>query len=272
MRILLTNDDGITSPGLWAAARGAARVGHLTVIGTTSDWSACGAAVMLKAGTRLKKYETVPTELNGLDHVEAYSIEAPPGAAVIAGLMSGLFEPFDLVISGVNQGLNVGLDLSHSGTLGAGIAAFGRGKNAFAVSIDRGYPQHWDTATDVVERLARWYEGRTGDPLLLNLNVPNRPASQIQGVSNVHPVNWGNLDRSTLRVESDPLGGWTVRGWIDRSRPYPDESNTDSGAVAEGKIAVMKITPVWGAPVAASEETDGLLAAFTTEPAQPSLI
>src|SRR4051795_1643179 len=80
VRILLTNDDGITSDGLWAAARGLARVGHLTVIGTVDDWSSGSASTRMTVGARLARFDAVPDDLG--PNVEAYSIEASPGGAI----------------------------------------------------------------------------------------------------------------------------------------------------------------------------------------------
>src|SRR6185437_4153415 len=118
--MLLTNDDGITSDGLWAAARGLARVGDLTVIGTMDDWSGGSASIRLNAGwgggARLLPFTDTPSDLPA--NVQAYSIDAAPGGAILAGLMCDLFDSFDLVASGANYGNNVGSDLVHSGTLG----------------------------------------------------------------------------------------------------------------------------------------------------------
>ena len=262
MRILLTNDDGIASDGLWAAARGLARVGRVTIIGTTADWSGCGAAIQLAAGTSLVPYREVPGDL-GAD-VEAFAIDAAPGAAILAGIMSGLFEPFDLVVSGVNLGINVGSDLSHSGTVGAAITGHGRGLNAFAISVDRGAPrgepQRWDGASDVAERLARWFGRRQGPPLLLNVNVPNLPLAQMRGASLVSPTTWGNLDRSAMWVREDPAGGWILGVRIDRTRPYPTDPATDSGAVMAGRIALTAVRPVGGAGIEEAAELGDLLA------------
>ena len=177
MRILLTNDDGVASDGLWAVARGLARVGHLTVIGTVEDWSGGSASVRIALDARLFPYEDVPDGLGS--NVEAYAIDAAPGGAILVGLMSDLFEPFDLVVSGANYGVNVGSDLAHSGTLGAAVTAYQRGLSAFAISAERGTrrgePQRWDGVSDVSERIARWLGAWSGAPVLLNVNVPNRP-------------------------------------------------------------------------------------------------
>ena len=156
-RILLTNDDGITSDGLWAAARGLARIGHLTIIGTADDWSGGSASIRLSYGAKLARFHGVPADLAA--KVEAYSLEAAPGGAILTGLMTDLFEPFDLVASGANYGVNVGADLVHSGTLGAAVTGYQRGLTAFAISAERGAPsgepQRWDVIADVSERIGR---------------------------------------------------------------------------------------------------------------------
>ena len=200
MRILLTNDDGIRSDGLWAAARGLARAGDLTVIGTADDWSNGSASIRHVVGSRLARYDEVPDDLPST--VEAYSIEASPGGAVLAGVMTDLFEPFDLVVSGANYGINVGGDLLYSGTFGAAVIGYTRGVTSFAISsergVNRGEEQRWDGVADVSERVAGWLLKRQGGPILLNVNVPNRRFAEMDGARIVKPVHWANLDRAKL--------------------------------------------------------------------------
>ncbi|MCC6175938.1 MAG: hypothetical protein IT305_11585 [Chloroflexi bacterium] len=250
MHILLTNDDGITSDGLWAAARGLARVGRVTVLGTCDDWSGAGAAIRISREARLRPYPDVPADLR--PNVDAYAIDAAPGGAILVGLMTGLFGTFDLVASGANYGINVGTDIVHSGTVGAAASGFQRGLNAFAISADRGAPrgepQQWGGVSDVSERVARWLLDRTGPPVLLNVNVPNRPFAAMAGVSVVAPVAWGNLDRSQFIATPHAEGGWTVTTAIDRLQGYPDDPSTDSGAVMAGRIAVTSLLPTGGTP------------------------
>src|SRR4051812_30208520 len=147
---------------------------------------------------RLARYADVPDGIG--PGVEAYSIEAAPGGAILAGLMSDLFEPFDLVASGANYGINVGGDLVYSGTLGAAATGYQRGLPAFAISaergVNRGQPQRWEIVADVAERLARWMGGRRGSPLLLNVNVPNLALADTAGARLVRPGRWANLDRA----------------------------------------------------------------------------
>lgn len=273
VRILLTNDDGITSDGLWAAARGLARVGTLTVIGTAEDWSGGSASIRLTIGARLTRFDDVPADL--APDVRAYAIDAAPGGAIIAGLMTDLFEPFDLVASGANYGINIGTDLVHSGTLGAAITAYQRGLSAFAISADRGAPrsepQHWDGVSDVAERVARWMLERDGPPLLLNVNVPNRPLAAMAGASLVPPVRWGNLDRARLVARADGEGAWRLTASIDRQQAYPADPATDSGAVMAGAIAITPVFPTGGIDLPSPASLDDLLAAFASG-AAPSII
>lgn len=249
MRILLTNDDGITSDGLWAAARGLARVGHLTVIGTVDDWSGGSASIRMTVGARLARFPEIPTDL-GLG-VEAYSFEAAPGGAILAGLMSGLFEPFDLVASGANYGINVGGDLVYSGTLGAAATGFQRGLPAFAVSaergVNRGQPQRWEIVSDVAERVARWYANRKGPPVLLNLNVPNRPFAEVEGARLVRPGRWANLDRAKYHPRSEADGSWQITATVDEMTIPPDDPEIDVGSVMAGWVAISHVVPTgWG--------------------------
>jgi 5'-nucleotidase len=270
----LTNDDGIASDGLWAAARGLVRVGRLIIIGTTDDWSGGSASIRLTMGARLTRFGEMPDGPG--PNVEAYSIDAAPGGAILAGMMTGLFEPFDLVVSGANYGINVGGDLVHSGTLGAAVTGFQRGVSAFAISADRGanygQPQRWDGVADVSERVARWLLARRGAPLLLNVNVPNRPFAEMTGVRLVRPVSWSNIDRARLLARPDPGGGWRVWASIDRVVPYPDDPETDSGAVMAGQIAISRVLPTGWASEPIPDDLDELLAALAPGSTVPSII
>lgn len=265
MRILLTNDDGIASDGLWAAARGLARVGHLTVIGTKDDWSGGSASIRLGMNCTLHRFLDVPSGLG--ENVEAYAVGAAPGGAILAGLMSGLFEPFDLVASGSNYGINVGSDLAYSGTVGAAVVGFQRGISAFAISADRGAPrgeeQRWNGVSDVAERVARWLATRSGDPVLLNVNVPNRPFPEMQGAAFVPPAAWGNLDRAFLRATPTEEGGWYLSAAIDRKQGYPTDPDFDAGTVMAGKIAVTQVVPTGWPAQPPLNDVDDLLAALS---------
>ncbi|MGE3908638.1 MAG: 5'/3'-nucleotidase SurE [Chloroflexota bacterium] len=274
MRILLTNDDGITSDGLWAAARGLARIGHLTVIGTAEDWSGGSASIRLSYGARLARFSDIPPDLG--PNVEAYSLEAAPGGAILTGLMTGLFAPFDLVASGANYGINVGADLVHSGTLGAAVTGYQRGHTAFAISAERGVargePQRWDVISDVSERVGRWLLDRTGPPILLNVNVPNRPFAELLGARIVKPVTWGNLDRARLDARPEGEDAWRITASIIREVPYPSDPETDSGAVMGGYVAISHVAPTGWAHEPAPHDLGQLVQSLTPVSDRASII
>jgi 5'-nucleotidase len=272
VRILLTNDDGITSDGLWAAARGLARVGHLTVIGTVDDWSSGSASTRMTVGARLARFDAVPDDLG--PNVEAYSIEASPGGAILVGLMGDLFEPFDLVASGANYGVNVGGDLVYSGTLGAAATGFQRGVTAFGVSAARsgqGEPQRWDQIADVSERIAAWMLGRTGPPILLNVNVPHRAFAELEGARLVPPGRWANLDRGRFTADPEADGSWRIAMSVDPSVTFPDGLDTDAGAVRAGWIAVSQVVPT-GFTLQPAHDLGGLVDALAPGSPAPSII
>jgi 5'-nucleotidase len=274
VRILLTNDDGIRSDGLWAAARGLARAGDLTVIGTADDWSNGSASIRHMIGSRISKFEEVPDDLR--DGVEAYSIEASPGGAVLAGVMTGLFERFDLVVSGANYGINIGGDLLYSGTFGAALIGYQRGYTSFAISsergVTRGEEQRWDGVADVAERIAAWMLKRQGDPILLNVNVPNRRFAEMDGARVVRPVSWANLDRANLGVESDGEGGWRITANFSRLVPSTDDPDTDFAAIFAGQIAVSHLVPIGRPGLPPPADIDDLLAALAPDRPVASII
>ncbi len=274
MRILLTNDDGIRSDGLWAAARGLARAGDLTVIGTADDWSNGSASIRHLIGSRLARFDEVPDDLAA--SIEAYSIEASPGGAVLAGVMTGLFEPFDLVVSGANYGINIGGDLIFSGTFGAALIAYQRGVTSFAISsergVNRGEEQRWDGVADVAERIAGWILRRQGEPILLNVNVPNRRFAETRGARVVRPVNWANLDRATLAADPESDGSWLISASFGRLLPSTDDSDTDFAAVYAGQIAVSHLVPIGQPSAPPPADIDDLLAALAPDRPVASII
>jgi 5'-nucleotidase len=274
VRILLTNDDGITSDGLWAAARGLARVGQLTVIGTTDDWSNGGASIRHVVGSRIGRYGDVPADLP--PDVQAYAIEASPGGAVVAGLLTGLFEPFDLVVSGANYGINVGGDLLYSGTFGAALVGFQRGVTSFAISsergVNRGEEQRWDGIADVAERIAAWLLRRRGSPLLLNVNVPNRSFADTTGARITRPVRWANLDRAKLRAEPDSDGSWRIAADFVGKLPDADDLGTDFGAVFAGAISITPLVPIGQPSEPPPADLDDLVAALAPDGSVASII
>ncbi|MCB0228385.1 MAG: 5'/3'-nucleotidase SurE, partial [Anaerolineae bacterium] len=173
MNILLTNDDGITAPGLWAAARALAPLGSVLVVAPSTNWSGYGAALPPASELGFAPF-TVSNDLQ--ERVTAFSVDGTPAACAQVGLSGALsMQSIDLVVSGINAGLNVGRDVFYSGTVGAAITARLMGKPAIAVSLDNGSNgvRHFETAAACLADALLEFAGRLlADPAVINLNVP----------------------------------------------------------------------------------------------------
>ena len=189
MRILVTNDDGVSAPGLAALTRALAawtdRAGddpahEIIVVAPSSNYSGAGAAVGSVTDSTTIPYQRAYVE--GAEAVEAYGLDASPALSVIAGALGAVGPKPDLVLSGINHGVNVGRSVLHSGTVGAALTASQLGISALAVSLRVGDgPDPWESAADLAVALI---------PLLvaapvrtvLNLNVPHLPLAEIRGL------------------------------------------------------------------------------------------
>ena len=113
MRILVTNDDGVHSEGLWSLAAALAEIGRVSVVAPDRDMSGIGTAITL---TNVVRARSVESPISGID---ATSVQGTPADCAILALESLYDERFDLVASGINHGANLGLDVLSSGTVGA---------------------------------------------------------------------------------------------------------------------------------------------------------
>ncbi len=169
MRILLTNDDGIDAEGIAHLLAFAKKFGEVTVVAPLVQQSGKSQAIELH-----KPYQVKKVELEGA--VAAYSVDSTPADCVRFALL-GLKEKFDLVISGINRGYNVGEDIAYSGTVGAVYEAARQGHRAIAMSADyngfEGAIAHIDEAYDFIvehDLLSR--------AAILNVNFPR----EVKGI------------------------------------------------------------------------------------------
>lgn len=180
-RVLVTNDDGIDSPGLHALA-GAAHEAGLEVIVAAPAEQSSGASAALTAVRRDGRTVVERRELPGLDGVQAWAVHAQPGH-IVAAALNGWFDPRpDLVLSGINHGANVGRAVLHSGTVGAALTAKISGTRALAVSLDVPLQptgeRHWGTAAGLVAPVLELLLDAPA-ATVLSLNVPDRPTAEL---------------------------------------------------------------------------------------------
>lgn len=172
MRILVSNDDGYFSPGIEALARVASELGEVTVVAPERDRSGASNSLTLDRPLSVRR------AANGFLYVNG-----TPTDCVHVAVTGFLEQRPDLVISGINDGANMGDDTIYSGTVAAAMEGFLLGIPAIAFSLaQKGYG-HLDTASAIAGDLLRKLAPRlTGQPMLLNINIPSVEAAAVQGV------------------------------------------------------------------------------------------
>jgi len=184
MRILITNDDGVFAPGIAALARGLKLAfggeHELVVVAPLTDHSGAGAAVGPVYERESIPYERV--DIPGLADVPTYGIDGSPALSVILACIEGFGPRPDLIVSGINHGINAGRSALHSGTVGAALTGAQFGIRGLAVSIAWATePNFWTTAVDlacgIIPGLAE-----TEPATVLNLNVPAVATVDLKGL------------------------------------------------------------------------------------------
>ena len=190
MRILVTNDDGIDGPGLHHLARAMTTHGDVVVVAPDREFSGAGAAI---GAIWDFQPHVVRGEIDGVP--EAWAVNGPPALAVMYARLGAFGGPFDLVVSGINPGANVGRSIYHSGTVGACLS--GRNGGWSGVAVSQASPgwgiegqaihdvlanQRWHVAAEVA---STFVGGLLADPphdvVIANINVPNVELDEIEG-------------------------------------------------------------------------------------------
>jgi 5'-nucleotidase len=184
VRVLVTNDDGIFAPGLAAITRAlaawAADEHEIVVVAPLANHSGASAAVGTVYEREAISYRRVAVP--GATGVCAFGVDAPPALAVLVGTLGGFGPRPDVIVSGVNLGVNVGRSVLHSGTVGATLAGAQLGVRGLAVSLRSGFPpEQWSTATTLALGIL---PALCAAPprTVLNLNVPAVPLETLRGV------------------------------------------------------------------------------------------
>jgi len=251
--ILVTNDDGIDAPGIRALAAGLEAVGNVTVVAPADNQSASGRAMSTEVGVR--------------DHDLGYAVEGTPSDCVVAGLEA--LGPYpDLVVSGVNEGGNLGMYvLGRSGTVSAAVEAAFFGVPAIAVSMymredqfgEPTEPADYERAVDATTHLAREAVDagvfETAD--YLNVNAPHPGADATGEMVVTRPSHAYDM---TAEQNGDTVALHDRMWDAMAAGEIPDPEGTDRRAVLDGHVSVSPLT----APHSTErhEALDGLAAEF----------
>ncbi len=233
MQILLTNDDGIYAPGLAALERALQRLGKVCVVAPATEQSGVGHSITYLTPLLIK-------DVFIHDEHWGWAVEGSPADCVKIGISELSPQTPDLIVSGINGGLNAGINVLYSGTVAASIEGAFFGITSVAVSLEFGenapFEEAADVAVDVIERvLAQKKEG----PELLNLNIPIAALEKNPPEVCVVPMDmkqhWEKFER-----RSDPSG--RPYYWLTgRPVPQDEEGLTDLSAIARGCVALTPL-------------------------------
>jgi len=269
-RILVTNDDGIDSPGLRYLARAAAREGHDVVVAAPVTESSGSSAAM----TAIEEHGKIilhKRELTGARHIPAYAVAASPAYIVLLALREAFGEAPTMVLSGINRGANAGSAVVHSGTVGATLTASYAGLHGLAVSLDVLSPRvassrsggaamdvisevddekrHWSSAAELAVRLIPTLQHTSGGTVF-NLNVPDLHLDGIRGLRRASLAQFGQVQMSIAEA-----GEGFVRTAVQAADDLL-EPQTDLAALAEHFAVVTPLrAPVEAADVRFNLET-----------------
>ena len=228
MKILVTNDDGIASPGLHALAEALRALGEVWIVAPDRERNAVGHALTLHKPIRITRVDR-----------RVFSINGTPTDCVNLALKRLVRGSPALVVSGINRGLNLGDDVTYSGTVSAALEGTIMGVPSIAVSQEGHHKFRFKVAADYARRIASTVL-RYGLPeeTLLNVNVPDRPRALIAGVR-ITSLSRRRFDDPIIE-KVDPHGRKYY--WIAGTRVTWDRrKDSDHEAVRRGMVS---ITPV----------------------------
>lgn len=227
MKILISNDDGYLAPGIVALADALRPHADITVVAPDSNRSGASNALTLDRPLSVSRAD------NGF-----YFVNGTPSDCVHIALTALMKEAPDLVVSGINQGQNMGDDTLYSGTVAAATEAYLFGIPAIAFSqVDKGWGKLADAAKVAAEMVLRGFPN-LAKPYLLNVNIPNLDYAAIEGV---RAARLGKRHASEPVIQShDPSG--RVIYWIGPVGAVKDTSEgTDFDTTAKGFVSVTPL-------------------------------
>jgi 5'-nucleotidase len=227
MRILLSNDDGYFAPGLEHLAAALAQHAEITVVAPERDRSGASNSLTLDRPLLVRRASNGFLFVNG----------TPTDCVHLA--VTGLLDHLpDMVISGINDGANMGDDTIYSGTVAAATEGFLLGIPSIAISLTSRDARHFDTAARIAVDLVRLNRQRRSKVWLLNVNVPDVPHAELTGIA---VTRLGRRHKAEDVVRTENPRGETVY-WVGAAGAAADAGEgTDFHAVGARKVSVTPL-------------------------------
>jgi 5'-nucleotidase len=228
MRILLSNDDGYFAPGITVLAEALGNLAQVTVVAPERDRSGASNSLTLDRPLSVRKSANGFTFVNG----------TPTDCVHLA--VTGLFEGLpDMVVSGINLGANMGDDTIYSGTVAAATEGYLLGIPSLAISLAGKTGRHFDTAARVARELVERFQRQpAGEPVLLNVNVPDLPYSELKGFE---VTRLGKRHKAEPTIRTTNPRDETVY-WVGAAGSAQDAGpGTDFHAVAAQRVSLTPL-------------------------------
>ncbi|MBQ7343190.1 MAG: 5'/3'-nucleotidase SurE [Clostridia bacterium] len=223
MRILITNDDGIWAPGIRMLAEWARTIGEVTVVAPKVEQSGMSHAIQFVEPIEIKKVDL-------MEGVEAWQMDSTPADCVRFGIV-GLEREYDLVLSGINRGVNVGVDLVYSGTVAAIFEAARLGHRGIAFST---FPDSQEFASQYFSDVYKFITDRDlfEKNLIFNVNIPDE-------VKGMHLTYQGSQYFSDTFKKGE--GDMYLQVGSRIEDVCPDDIKRDTVAIHKGYISVTPL-------------------------------
>ena len=229
--VLVTNDDGIYSEGIEYLAESLLKIAKVTVVAPDVERSAVGHAITLNNPLRVE-------EVYKSGRLFGYAVNGTPADCVKIGINAIMKEKPDIIISGINAGANVGTDIIYSGTVSAAIEGSIMGCCSAAISVSKKKKPYYFSAIEYTLKIVDILSQKQFPKVLLNINVPSSPLSEIKGI---RLTRQGKMQfRDYFDKREDPSGRiyyWLTGEQMD-SEPGDD---IDSNALRDGYVSITPI-------------------------------
>ncbi len=244
-QILLTNDDGIRSPGLWAAAAALASLGRVTVAAPKEQSSGMGRSL---PGTSSGIIHEEKLQVNGQEWT-VYAVGGSPAQAVLHGVLEIMPQKPDLVVSGINYGENVGLGVTISGTVGAALEAASLGFPALAISLEADKRYHLSYSEEVNFSAAAYFTSFFGRMLLEKKMPPDVQLLKVDVPSDATSQTPWQITRVSRQRYYEPLKpdrtSWDVPGAPSyKEAAVLDGEDQDSDVYVLRRKRLVSVTPI----------------------------
>ncbi len=228
MNILLSNDDGFDAPGIKILASFLKKIAHVTIV--APDQNRSGASNSLSLDRPLKVTEV---------EKDYYHVNGTPTDCVHLALTGLLDKIPDMVISGINNGANMGDDTIYSGTVAAAMEGYLLDIPSFAISMSQHEAKYFETAASItVDLILHYQNNKPKDAILLNINVPDIPLEKIQGIN---VTRLGKRHKAESVNRSKDAEGNTLY-WVGAAGlPNDGGEGTDFYSVDNGFVSISPI-------------------------------